>query len=172
MNKILTFVFTLLLFVTVAHAADPSDPEVVPNVDLARYAGQWFEIAHNPNPFQIGCVRSTTEYTVISASAVSVHNTCYKADSTTSGIDGTATVVDPAVAAKLKVIFQPLGQVGDYWIVALDPDYQWAVVSSPAKLSLFILSRKAPMDAASLQVIVDSLKERGFETDTLFHDQY
>lgn len=165
------FAASVLLNFNASFAAEQSDPEVVSNVDFNKYEGFWYEIAHAPNFFQQGCLRSAAEYSILNANSVSVKNTCYKSDGSTSDIEGTATVADPTIPAKLKVRFNIFAR-GDYWIVNLDPNYQWAVVSGPRKKSLFILSRQAPMDAQLLKGIIDRLKQRGFETDDLIYDQY
>ena len=154
-----------------AALADDTDPDVVPAVDFQRYSGLWYEIAHAPNFFQKDCLRSTAEYKVLTPDSVSVHNTCYKEGGSSRDIKGVAKVVDPAVPAKLKVDFS-IGTKGDYWIVDLDPDYGWAVVSAQKKKSLFILARQAPMEKATLDKIIAGLKSRGFNTDELIYDQY
>jgi apolipoprotein D and lipocalin family protein len=148
-----------------------SDPEVVREVNLDRYAGKWMEIAHSPNFFQNGCVRSMAEYQVLSADSVSVHNTCFKKDGSTSDIKGVATISDPREPAKLKVDFH-LPFKGDYWITELDRDYQWAVVSSPRKSSNFILARKAPMNEKLLREILSTLEAKGFDTKSFIFDDY
>jgi Bacterial lipocalin len=159
------------ILISKAALADDTDPDVVASVDFNRYSGLWYEIAHAPNFFQQDCVRSTAEYKVLSADSVSVLNTCYKADGGTRDIKGVAKVVDSATPAKLKVEFET-GQTGDYWIVLLDKDYGWAVVSAPKKKSLFILSRQGPMDKYTQEKIVYTLKRRGFNTDELIYDKY
>lgn len=151
--------------------SDKRDPKVVSDVDLARYAGFWYEIAHDPNFFQRECERSTAQYGLKEDGTVSVLNTCYKDDEPLRTINGTASVVSAKEPAKLKVDFGFMGK-GDYWIVALDGNYQWAVVSAPKKASLFILSRQAPMETNLLNQIVGDLKKRGFDTDSLIFDQY
>lgn len=159
------------LFISVAAWAAPTDPAVVPSVDLNKYAGLWHEVAHAPNFFQKGCIRSIAEYQVIDASSVTVHNVCFKENGKTRDISGVATVTDAAVPAKLKVRFS-FFQRGDYWITHLDEQYQWAVVSAPKKKSLFILSRTFPMDQAVLSDILLRLKIDGFETDNLVYDHH
>ncbi len=151
--------------------ADTSDPAVVSQVDLNKYSGKWFEIAKYPTFFQRNCIASTAEYAVQADNTLSVYNVCYKADKSTSDIKGTATIVDPATPAKLKVKFNLLAQ-GQYWIVALDPDYQWAVISSSKKSSLFVLARTAPMETELMKKIISDLKARGFETEKMIFDQY
>ncbi len=167
----------LALTITLAHpafalpfGAGETDPEVVKSVNLKRYAGLWYEIGRYPNFFQNGCQRSTAKYT-LQQDGVGVLNTCYRADGTTSTIEGIATVVNPAEPAKLEVDFG-FFRTGDYWITHLDPDYQWAVVSGPAKGSLFILARKAPMDAGLRQRIIARLKKDGFDTAKIIYDIY
>jgi len=154
-----------------AALADESDPDVVSEVDFTRYAGLWYEVAHAPNFFQRDCQRSTAEYQVLTPDSVSVKNICYKADGNTRDIEGVAKVLDPAVPAKLKVEFNSFAK-GDYWIVDLEPNYAWAVVSAPKKKSLFILARQVPMDKTLLDQIIASLKARNFNTDELIYDQY
>lgn len=162
-------------FQPVAAIPDPynnaSDPEVVESVDLQRYSGVWHEIAHQKNFFQRGCVRSMAEYAVLSDTEISVKNTCTKENGKTRDIDGVATVTDTQVPAKLKVKFDFFRR-GDYWIIDLDSNYQWAVVSAPKKKSLFILSRTAPMDSYFQQQLIQKLKDKGFKTDDLVFDQY
>lgn len=147
-----------------------SDPQVVDSVDLQKYQGLWYEIAHSPNFFQRSCVRSTAEYTIIDAETIGVYNTCFKKDGSTSDISGKAKITDPAVPAKLKVRFNFFAR-GDYWIIDLDPTYQWAVVSAPQKKSLFILARQSPMPREVLEKILLSLKSKGFEINKLVFDR-
>lgn len=151
--------------------ADARDPQVVRVVDLQSYSGKWFEIAHEKNFYQRGCVRSTAEYGVIDDSSLSVYNRCIKKNGQSKDIRGIARVVDPAEPAKLRVKFN-FFQKGDYWIIDLDRDYKWAIVSGPKKKSLFILSRVAPMDEKLLAELLDRLKAKGFETDSFIFDEY
>lgn len=171
--KILALALTLA-FTTPAFAQffgnDEADPAVVKTVNLQRYAGLWYEIGRFPTFFQKGCVRSTAKYT-LQEDGVGVLNTCYREDGTTGTIEGVATAADPAVPAKLVVDFG-FFRTGDYWITHLDPNYQWAVVSGPAKGSLFILARKAPMAPELLKRIVAQLKKDGFDTAKIIYDKY
>ena len=75
---------------------------------------------------------------------VGVLNQCYKGSiDNPDSASGTAWVVDPATNAKLKVqFFWPFS--GDYWIIDLDPGYEYAVVGHPSREYLWILSRSPP----------------------------
>ncbi len=151
--------------------ANSEDPEVIQDLDLNRYMGLWYEIGHSPNFFQGLCERSTAEYSLEASGEVKVLNTCYRNDSVFSTIKGTATAPDRAEPAKLVVDFG-FFRKGDYWIIDLEPNYEWAVVSGPKKSSLFILARKAPMAPEVLEGILAKLKEQGFETDKIIFDKY
>lgn len=148
-----------------------SDPVVVSNVDFSRYVGKWLEIGHYPTPFQTDCVRSEAQYAALPGGKISVRNTCHRESGGPRSIEGTAAAPDRSVPAKLKVDFGR-GSPGDYWIIELDKNYQWAVVSGPAKKSLFILARKAPMAQPLLQSILARLEDKGFDTTQIIFDRY
>jgi apolipoprotein D and lipocalin family protein len=141
--------------------------EVVPRVDLARYMGTWHEIASFPTWFQKGCIASTATYALRDDGRVGVLNQCYKGSiDHPDSASGTAWVVDPATNAKLKVqFFWPFS--GDYWIIDLDPGYEYAVVGHPSREYLWILSRSPQMDEARFERILDRLKQQHYDTSRL-----
>jgi apolipoprotein D and lipocalin family protein len=147
-------------------------PSVVPYVDLTRYAGFWYEIARYPTPFQANCASSTAEYTARSDGTIGVLNTCLAADGgVVSTIEGSASVVDMTTNAKLVVTFPGVPFPGDYWIIDLGPNYEYAVVSDPLRLTLFILSRTPTLDQATLDGILSRLVSQGYDPERLFYDK-
>ena len=140
--------------------------EVVENVDVERYMGKWYEIARYPNFFQDSeCDNTTAEYTLNDDGTVKVVNRCGPTG-TEQSIEGTARVVDTTTNAKLKVrFFGPFE--GDYWIIELDPDYQWAVVGEPSRRFLWILSRTPTMDATVYNDILLQLPDKSYNPDRL-----
>ena len=172
----MTAIFALFVCSTQAFAFGQkrygSDPTVVQSVDLNRYAGLWHQVAHSPNFFQRNCIRSTAQYEVLSESQISVFNTCYKASGRVTTISGAASILNADAPSKLRVVFNTLFKPkGDYWIVALDDQYQWAVVSGPGMGYNFVLSRTFPLAKETLDSIIKSLKDRGFPTDTFIYDR-
>ena len=118
----------------------------VDSVDLDRYSGTWYEIASYPQRFQKGCTATTATYTVNPDGTVSVLNECNKngLDGPKVSAEGRARVVDPAKPGQLEVsFFGPFW--GDYWIIDLDSDYQYAVIGQPSRDYLWILSRTPMM---------------------------
>ncbi len=150
-------------------AAASTELQTVPKVDLKRYSGKWYETARYPNKFQKQCVGNTTAtYTLNDDGTIAVLNQCVKKNGTTDEAKGTAKVVDTATNAKLKVRFAPgflsfLSSVwGDYWIVDLDDNYQYAVVADPKREYFWILSRTPEMSDAVYQNILRRAEKMGF----------
>ncbi len=142
--------------------------ETVPHVDLARYVGTWYEIAAFPQSFQEGCVATTATYTLRGDDDLDVLNRCRKdtLDGKEKSALGRARVVDDATHAKLKVsFFRPFW--GDYWIVDLGADYEYAVVGHPGRDYLWILGRAPTMPEATYEGILARLKAQRYETSRL-----
>ena len=142
---------------------------VVNKVDVQRYIGKWYEIAHLPFKYQEGCNCTTAEYSIIDSTIIRVINTCRK-DSSSGEIDqatGKAFVVEGSNNAKLRVqFFWPFR--GDYWVIDLDKDnYRYAVVGVPSREYLWILSRSQKMDEQLYNTIVKQCKEKGFDVTKL-----
>lgn len=146
---------------------------VVEKVDLKRYAGTWHEVSRLPNWFQKSCVRSMAEYTPLPDGRMQVRNTCYKAKGRTSGVTGTAMAVAGSGNAKLKVKFRgfaslaPVPEEGNYWILALDPQYRWAMVGTPDRQFLWMLARQPTLPFPVYRQLKQRAKELGFDTSRL-----
>ena len=149
--------------------------QVVAPVDLKRYAGVWHEQARLPNRFQKQCTGPVSaEYTLLDDGSVEVRNRCILADGSFDESVGTARVVPVAGqpgAGRLEVRFAPewLGWLpvvwGDYWILKLDRDYQVALVGTPNRKYLWVLSRAPRLDEAALQAELDYARTLGFDVD-------
>lgn len=122
--------------------------ETVSHVDLSRYVGAWYDIASNPIIFQPSCPCERQLLTPTANGKVSVFNSCNKdtVDGKLTEIRGTAEPED-ATNAKLAVDFG-FPWKGQYWIIALDSDYRYAVVSDNFGYSLYILSKTPQLDPA------------------------
>ncbi len=142
--------------------------KTVAHVDLARYAGMWYEIASYPQRFQKGCTGTIATYTLRADGSVEVLNRCAR-DSLNGRITvakGRARVVDKTSNAKLKVsFFWPFW--GDYWIIDLGRDYEYAVVGHPSRKYLWILCRRPTMAPAIYEGILERLREQGYDTGRL-----
>ena len=139
--------------------------EVVPHVELKKYLGKWYEIAHLPTRFQKGCTDTTATYTLSEDGSISVLNECRR-NGKVKQAKGKAKVVDKNSGAKLKVtFFWPF--YGDYWIIKLGNDYIYSVVGTPNRKYLWILSRTPQMDDKLFSQLIDFVKSQGFDVNNL-----
>lgn len=149
--------------------------QVVAPVDLKRYAGLWHEQARLPNRFEADCAGSATaEYTPQPDGSLRVVNRCEREDGRVDEAVGRARAVPVAGlpgAGRLQVCFAPdwLGWLplawGEYWILKLDRDYEVALVGTPDRRCLWVLSRAPRMDAAALDAELDYARTLGFDVD-------
>ena len=147
-------------------------PETVDFVDIERYMGLWYEIARYPVPFDEDGVAVTAEYTLNEDGTVSLINRSLVGDleGPPNSIEGIAQVVDEETNAKLSVTFDRPDLEGidfPYWIIELDEDYQWAVVTNDTRFVLYILSRTSTMDDAVYEDILYRVVQKGFEADRI-----
>jgi apolipoprotein D and lipocalin family protein len=139
--------------------------EVVPHVDLKKYLGKWYEIARLPARFEEGCSDITATYSLSDDGTISVLNEC-KRNGKVKRAKGKAKVVDKNTGAKLKVtFFWPF--YGDYWIINLGNDYDYAVVGTPNRKYLWILSRTPQMDDKLFSQLITLVKSKGFDVGSL-----
>jgi apolipoprotein D and lipocalin family protein len=150
----------------------------VASVDLARYAGTWYEIARLPMWFQRHCVDSKAVYAVRSDGRVGVHNECVTDDGGLATADGVATVVDTKTNARLMVVFDNWfarlfgsSREGNYWILDLDPEYRTALVGTPDRRYLWILARAPQIDDATYRKLVHLARGFGYPVESLIRDQ-
>jgi len=141
--------------------------ETVSHVDLTRYVGEWFEIAHTANWFEKKCTGDTTAtYKTLPDGRIEVLNACRQSDGTMTESKGTAKVADTQTNAKLKVtFFWPFS--GNYWVIDLAPDYSYAIVGEPGRKYLWILSRSAHMDDAVYAAIIERIRAKGYDPGKL-----
>ena len=139
--------------------------EVVLHLELEKYLGKWYEIAHLPFKFEDGCSDITATYGLRDDGYVSVLNECRK-NGKLKQAKGKAKVVDKTTGGKLKVtFFWPF--FGDYWIIKLGNDYDYSVVGTPNRKYLWILSRNPRMDDKLYSQLTEFAKAKGFDVQNL-----
>lgn len=136
-----------------------------PVVDLSRYLGTWYEVGSVKQFFSIGLVNTTAVYSLNPDGSIKVQNSgnYFVNNGPKSSITGAALPVDPA-NNKLNVrFFGPASArpPGNYWIVDLGPDYEWAIVTDPTGISGFLLSRTRTVSADFYQELLDRASVKG-----------
>ncbi len=169
----------LCLLLSACAGVDRKDTlPTVESVDLTRYAGTWYEIARLPMYFQRHCLHSKTVYTSRSDGTIGVHNECTTERGRVEQAEGVATVVDATTNARLTVVFDNFfarlfgpSREGNYWILDLDPEYRTAMVGTPDRRYLWILSRAPQLDESSYQRLVEKARQLGFPTSEFIRDR-
>ena len=143
-------------------------------IEVPRYMGVWYEIAKFPNWFQKKCVGNTrAEYNLRSDGSLQVINRCKLASGEIDVAIGAARQIGNASSPKLQVRFAPqwLSMIpavwGDYWVIALDDNYQWVAVSEPGREYLWILSRTPRMDPQTYANLLVRLTGLGLDVQKL-----
>lgn len=168
-------VLAILSVISLAFAQGKPPLQVVPEVALDRYAGQWYEIARLPNRFQKKCAGEVTaNYTLQPDGKISLLNRCRLETGEYIQAKGVARLAGKKQSnSMLKVRFAPaflsfIPQVwGDYQILALSPDYMNALVGDPGRKYLWILSRAPRMDEAAYNRLVQEARAQGFNVGLL-----
>ncbi len=126
------------------------------NVDAARFLGTWYRIAANPIIFEPSCVCARQVLNMQSNGKIGVYNSCNKKDTTGKLVEirGTAQPKDASVS-KLSVDFG-LPWKGSYWIIAVDQDYRWAVVSDSLGYSLYVMSKTIDLSPEQYQEAISA----------------
>lgn len=147
-------------------------------VDPTRFAGNWFAVAHLPLRLADACDGlSTVRYAMKRPGEYKVTVRCpAKADRSggrVRSLRGVARLVSGSGGGKLKLSVWPRGlrwlplAWSDHWILHLDSDYSEAVVGSPGRDALWLLSRTGYLPPHRLEYLLTMARDDGFPIDKL-----
>ena len=166
--NILRAAFILFASVGLSSCKTTQSLSTVNEVNLQKYAGQWYEIARLPNSFEKGLECVTATYTLGKNGKIEVLNKGYpeKEEGKFKTAKGRAWVPDGDFPGRLKVsFFWPFA--GDYYIISLDENYSYALVGDPSRKYLWVLSRSKALDDQIYTDLIETARNNGFETDNL-----
>ena len=166
--------FTVMVALLPMASLAESQVKSIPEFDVSRYMGTWYEIAKLPNWFQRKCVQGTqARYKVLGPTQIEVNNKCTTASGEEIQAIGLARPNGSGRPAQLEVRFAPewtswLPMVwGAYWVLDLDADYQLAAVGDPSKSYLWILSRTPLVSSERYDAVLKRLNLMGFDITKL-----
>lgn len=152
---------------------DNNDVVAVASVELDRYLGTWFEICRLPLKWEDADASDiTATYSMTADGRVRVENRCLDNEGKPDRSIGVAVPQD-ASNAKLKLSFLPeyLRWIpftqGDYWILQLAADYSVALVGTPDRAHLWLISRTAALPTDIVENYLAVAKSQGFDLDEL-----
>jgi apolipoprotein D and lipocalin family protein len=158
-----------------AGAQESVQVRALTSLDLERYSGRWYEVARLPNRFQRRCVAEVTaDYELQPDSSLRIVNGCRTGEGDHLRAEGKARLADRrGPASRLKVRFAPavlsfLPMVwADYWVLDLTDDYAAALVGTPDRRYLWVLSRTPTLDETVYQRLIETATRQGFDVSNL-----
>lgn len=168
---------SFMLYLLFSSSVFANQLPVESNVDVSRYIGKWYAHYSLPQFFTRKCKAQTAEYEVINENSISVLNTCLKSKGQTT-ITGRAVVQNPGSNSKLEVTFNNfftrLFRVrGDYNIIKLDPNYEYVLVGSKDRKSLWFMSRsEVLMSDETKSYYFKIAKDLGFDVSKLVQSRF
>lgn len=159
-----------LLIISVIAVMGQTDKSLttVKYVDLKKYTGTWYEIARIPNSFQDHCIKNNiAKYILEEDGRIKVINSCVDEDNEIDDVEGVARIVDKSSNSKLEVSFVSFLGIrpfwGDYWIIGLGKNYEYAVIGNPNRKYGWILSRTKILNEEHLNEVKLILKNNGYD---------
>jgi len=162
--------FDLLLLLTLAAAPPALALTPVPNFDLNRYLGTWYEISSIPGFLQSRCARDTqVAYAPAENGALAALTRCTRADGSADTSESRTRPLDPTLPSVLKVTsvnflgiwWYPLGR--ESIVIAVGPEYRWLVVGHPSLRYGRILSHEPSLSDSDLKSATEALTDQQFD---------
>ena len=154
-----------LLALSACATRPPEGVQPVKDFDVQRYAGHWVELARTDQRFEKGLIQTTADYTPQADGTVRVVNRGYDPKKREwRSVEGTARFIGEPTTAALKVsFFGPF--YGGYNVVALDPNYQWALVIGSDVDAMWILSRTRALPPGVRNRLLAHARSLGVDLD-------
>jgi apolipoprotein D and lipocalin family protein len=135
----------------------------IPQLDLNRFTGTWYEIARLSNHNEKNCVADVI--TLIAPAdkpnRVQIVLACKVKKGYSDARNATGKKQDKSGDGKVKVSFLwPF--YSKYWVLGIDPENTWALVGSPNHKDLWVLSRTPVMKPEVLSEIEAKASAQGF----------
>lgn len=163
----MTFLLAFSLLGSGCATLPPEGIRPVSGFDLARFSGSWYEIARLDHRFERGLSDVSAHYSQDTDGGIRVLNRGFDVQSGRwKAARGRAQFnVDPHTASLKVSFFGPF--YGGYHVVALDPEYRWALVVGNNRDYLWLLARERQLPAAIRDQLLLQARNLGFATDKL-----
>ena len=163
--KRLILIVVIVMTTISCNAQSEINRATVASLDVERYMGRWYEIARYDHSFERNMEYCKAQYTLLPDGKILVENSGVDSRNGKFRIaDGKAKLGDHP--GQLRVSFF-LFFYSDYNILALDNNYEWALIGSQSPKYLWILSRTQKLPEVVLNDILLTAQERGYDTSKL-----
>ena len=150
-----------------AGAAGAQKVSAVPQLDLEKLSGTWYEVTRYPTKFENRCAGQATVLFNQGDKPRNFQMGTFCPGKTGTPLESDLTGnMDKHGTGKLTSGFIPLFKT-KVWVLALGPDYSWALLGQPKRKALSVLSRTPEMTPATLTQVEQLAAAQGFKTDKL-----
>jgi apolipoprotein D and lipocalin family protein len=146
-----------ILFTTLLLSKSPIP---VPNVDIKKFSGLWYEIARTYNSYQKECVASSVEYKIQKKSTYKVYNRCFKKRIGGELIEynGKAKAAQGDSMSKIEMTYYYIF-TREYRVIHLEKDYSAAVVADKEMQQVWVMSRTPKLSQRKLKKLLAKLQK-------------
>lgn len=145
----------------------PKGAVAVKPFDIKKYLGKWYEIARLDFRFEKNLNNTTAHYSLNVDGSIKVVNRGYNyKNSEWKKSTGKAKFVGDKNEAKLKVSFFGPFYAG-YNVIAIDPEYRYALIAGKSLKYLWLLSREKTMPQNIKQDYQQKATALGYDTGKL-----
>lgn len=163
MSRFVAFVLVCML------AGCASAPLVrVPALDLTRYEGDWYVVAHIPTRRERHAYDAIEHYRLREDGTIDVRFTFREGshEGTEEELDFRAYVRDTTTNAEWRVRpFWPVSLA--YVVIYLDADYELTVVGHPSRNYAWVMARSPVVDEAAWRAAEEALVSNGFDLEAV-----
>jgi apolipoprotein D and lipocalin family protein len=144
--------------------ADAQSVTPLPKLDLKRFTGTWYEVALYPDKKQKTCVENAVVLFSEQNKPLQfqVVNSCKMKNGFADVQNGNGKVQDKSGDGKLKVTYIWPFSV-KYWVMAVGPEYEWALVGNPNHKNLWVISKTPTMKPEVMEEIKSKAAAEGFD---------
>lgn len=167
-KTVLKSILMLTLFFGIFSCATiPKGATAVDSFQKEKYLGKWYEIARMDFKFERDLNNTTAEYSLNENGTIKVDNNGYNTkDKAWSQAIGKAKFVGEDTKAMLKVSFFGPFYAG-YNVIAIDDNYQYALVAGKDLSYLWILSRETTIPESIKAEYITLAESIGYKTSEL-----
>ena len=145
----------------------PEGVTAVQNFNKDKYLGKWYEIARFDFRFERNLDNTTAQYSINPDGSIKVLNQGYNyVKKEWDSAEGKAKFIGSESEARLKVSFFGPFYAG-YNVVAIDENYQNALIYGNSTEYMWILSRNKTIDEATKKRFIEKAKKDGFDVSKL-----
>ena len=168
--RILPVIAAVAAAFLVVSCSAPNPPQgvtVVRPFNAQQFMGSWYEIARFDHRYERALQQVTAHYSLMSDGGIQVINRGYNPDrGMWQKMTGKAYFTGASDTAALKASF--IGPFyGGYNVIALDKNYQHALVCGADRDYLWVLSRTPTISDEMKQRLLDSASRQGFDISQL-----